>query len=99
MPVYMIIEVEVVDEKTYAEYIEMVPATVGKYDGRYLVRGGQVTPISGDWHTGRIILLEFPSAEQLQRWLASPEYQEIAPLRMRSTKSKAIMVEGYPAAY
>lgn len=94
MSVYMIIEVEVVDEDIYAEYMEKVPATVEKYGGRYIVRGGAVTPLTGGWHPERIIVLEFPSTEQMQRWNFSPEYLELAPLRIRSAKTKAIAVEG-----
>ncbi len=94
MSVYMIIEIEVLDENTYAAYMEKVPATVGKYGGRYLVRGGRVTPLAGDWHPERIIVLEFSSTEQMRRWNLSPEYAELAPLRMRSANTRAIAVEG-----
>jgi uncharacterized protein (DUF1330 family) len=95
MSVYMIIEIEVIDEDMYAEYMEKVPATVEKYGGRYIIRGGTVTPLSGGWRPERIIVLEFPSAEQMQRWNMSPEYLEVAPLRVRSTKTRAIALEGY----
>ncbi len=97
MSVYMIIEIEVTDKDLYAEYMEKVPATVRKYGGSYVVRGGAVTPLTGDWRPERIIVLEFPTAEQMQRWNLSPEYLELAPLRVRSTKTRAIAVEGFPA--
>jgi uncharacterized protein (DUF1330 family) len=97
MAVYMILEIEVLDEETYAQYKERVPATLPKYGGRYLVRGGEVTPLSGNWHPERIVIVEFPSAEHFQSWLTSPEYSELAQIRLRSTKSKAVMVEGYSA--
>lgn len=93
----MIIEIEVTNRDTYAKYMEKVPATVRKYGGRYIVRGGAVTPLAGDWHPERIIVLEFPSAEQMRRWNLSPEYLELASLRVRSTKTRAIAVEGYSA--
>lgn len=95
MPVYMIIEITVEDAQTYAEYVERVPATVEKYGGRYVVRGGAVTPLTGDWSPERIIILEFPTAEQMRRRNSSPEYLELAPLRMSSTKTRAIALEGY----
>ncbi len=97
MSVYMIIEIEITDKNTYAEYVEKVPATVEEYGGRYIVRGGAVTPLTGDWRPERVIVLEFPSADEMQRWNSSPEYLELAPLRMRSTKTRAIAVEGCPA--
>jgi uncharacterized protein (DUF1330 family) len=33
--------------------------------------------------------------EQFREWLTSPEYRAIAPIRDRSTKGKAIVVEGH----
>ncbi|NIM04599.1 MAG: DUF1330 domain-containing protein, partial [Armatimonadetes bacterium] len=59
MPVYMIIEVEIKDEKLYAEYVERAYQIVVKHGGRYLARGGQVTSLTGDWNPQRIIILEF----------------------------------------
>lgn len=96
MPAYVIIEIKVKDRDTYAEYVKRVPATVKQYGGRYLARGGEVTPLVGDWYPERIILLEFASVGQVQRWRASPDYQQIAPLRERSTIGRAIIVEGLP---
>ena len=94
MPVYMIIDVEVTDRETYAEYVNKVPSVVEKFGGRYLVRGGEVKVLAGDWRPERIVLLEFPSAEHLRRWLTSPEYAPLAALREKSTRANAIVVEG-----
>jgi uncharacterized protein (DUF1330 family) len=94
-PVYLIAEVEVVNPERYARYAERVPAIIEKYGGRYLVRGGQVSPMSGHWDPQRLIVMEFESAEQLKRCFTSPEYLEILPLREQSTASRAIVVEGY----
>lgn len=98
MAVYMILEIEVLDADTYAAYVEQAPATVKQYGGRYLVRGGRVTPLTGGWDPQRIVVIEFPSMEQFHSWLTSPEYSAIALLRERSTKGKAIVVEGYAEA-
>jgi uncharacterized protein (DUF1330 family) len=95
MAAYFLLEIEVQNKETYAEYVRLAPATVKQYGGRYLIRGGAVTPVSGEWQPQRLVLLEFPSMEQAQKWLTSPEYSKIAPLRLRSAKSKAVLVEGY----
>lgn len=47
MPCYLIIEIKVLDRELYSQYIEKVPSVVIKYGGRYLARGGQVTPVAG----------------------------------------------------
>lgn len=93
MSAYVIIEIKVLDPTVYAEYVDKVPAIVEKYGGHYLARGGKITPLGGDWHPERLILLEFDSLEQIRTWLASPEYAEIAPLRMRSTIGRSIVLE------
>jgi len=95
MAVYMILEIEVVNAKVYGEYVEQAPATVAQYGGRYLVRGGAITPLTGGWNPQRMVVIEFPTTERFQEWVTSPEYSAIAPLRERSTKSKAIVVEGF----
>lgn len=95
MSFYMIIESKVKDAAKYEEYIARVPPIVAKHGGRYLVRGGPVTPLLGGWEPQRVILLEFPEEASIRRWLASPEYQAIAPLRKAGAEIRAILVHGY----
>jgi len=94
MSVYMIVEMRINDPEPYAKYVDQVASIVERHGGRYLARGGQVVPLSGEWDPERIILIEFDSAEQAQRCFSSPEYLALAPLREQSTVSKAILVEG-----
>ena len=96
MAVYLIIEITVKDRELYARYIEKVPAVIERHGGRYLVRGGKVTPFSGNWEPERIVVVEFETMEQAERCFGSPEYRELAPLREKSTLSRGIIVEGCP---
>ena len=90
----MIIEVVIQKKEIYSKYVEKVPAIIEKYGGRYLVRGEKITSITGGWNPERIILIEFESMERLRECFQSAEYSEIAPLRKKSTTSKAIVVNG-----
>lgn len=92
MSAYVIIDIKVLDTDSYSDYVRKVPPIIEKYGGRYLVRGGEITTLSGGWHPERVILLEFDSAEQVNNWLTSPEYAEITSLREKSTESKAILI-------
>lgn len=92
--VYMIIEIEIKDNESYSKYLKKVPPIVKKYGGRYLARGGEITSITGNWNPERIILIEFKSMKRLRECFQSVEYSEIAPLRKKSTTSKAIVVNG-----
>jgi uncharacterized protein (DUF1330 family) len=94
MAAYVIIEIEVKDDEAYSEYVEKVRPVVEKHEGRYLCRGGAITPVSGNWNPERIILIEFPSTDAVLRCFNSKEYREIAHLRESSTRGRAIIVEG-----
>ena len=95
MPVYVIIDIAVIDQGLYEEYVARVPAVVEQYGGRYLVRGGEVVALAGGWQPERIVVLEFESSDQAQEYLTSPEYLDLASLREKSITSRAIIVPGY----
>jgi uncharacterized protein (DUF1330 family) len=90
----MIIDIKINDLETYAEYIEKVGQIVLNHKGKYLARGGEILKISPEWKSDRIVIIEFPSMEDLKACFNSKEYKEIAPLITQSTVSKAIAVEG-----
>jgi uncharacterized protein (DUF1330 family) len=68
---------------------------VEKYGGRYLARSGEISPMLGDWRPEWVVLIEFEGIEQVQEFFASPEYQELVPLRDQSAATRAIIVEGH----
>ncbi|MEN6463298.1 MAG: DUF1330 domain-containing protein [Syntrophomonas sp.] len=94
MSAYLLIEIEIHDRNTYFQYIEKARPIVESYGGRYLIRGGKVTPLFGGWDPERIILVQFPSKEDIERCFTSKEYLEIAKLREDSTKTRSIILEG-----
>lgn len=94
MPAYVIAEVSVTDPKPYEEYRRLVPATLEKYGGRFLVRGGAVETREGGWAPARLVVLEFASMAQARAWYDSPQYQQALAIRLKTAKSKLIFVEG-----
>jgi uncharacterized protein (DUF1330 family) len=94
MTAYLIADVEVLDSAAYEEYRQKVPATIAAYDGRYLVRGGALAALEGDWSPKRCVILEFPSMAQLEAWYDSAAYVPLRAIRQRATKSKLVKVEG-----
>jgi uncharacterized protein (DUF1330 family) len=91
---YLIVEVDVHDAAGFEEYRREVPATIAKYGGRYLVRGGKSETVEGDWNPRRVVVLEFPSVEQARKFYDSPDYAPQKALRFRCAHSKGIIVEG-----
>ena len=94
MPAYVIVDVTVTDQTAMEEYRKQVPATLAKYGGRFVVRGGAHQTIEGDWKPNRLVVLEFPSMEQAKRWYDSEEYREPKAMRLRAGRANLVMVEG-----
>jgi uncharacterized protein (DUF1330 family) len=94
MPAYVIGEIEVTDTAAYDDYRKQVPATVEKYGGRFVVRGGRSEALEGGWSPKRLVVLEFPSMEQALKWYRSPEYAPLIALRQRGSRGELVAVEG-----
>jgi uncharacterized protein (DUF1330 family) len=94
MPAYIVVEVEVHDPQRYENYKGMVPSSLEAYGGRFLVRGGKVETLEGDWSPKRFVMVEFPSLAQAKAWWDSPEYAEAKALRQATATTQMIVVEG-----
>ena len=94
MVAYVIVEIEITDPVGYEEYKKQAAATVHKYGGKYIVRGGKTEVLEGDWKPKRIVVLEFPTLERAREWLNSEEYQEPRKMRHRTAKTNMLVVEG-----
>lgn len=94
MPAYLISDVTALDTDAFQTYRTRAAASIEKYGGRYLVRGGAVERLEGNWHPGTIVIVEFPDAEQVRRWYASPEYAEALEIRDQALSRNLILVEG-----
>jgi uncharacterized protein (DUF1330 family) len=94
MSAYLIVDIDIQDAAGLEEYRRQVPATVTKYGGRFIVRGGNFERLEGDWQPKRLVLLEFPSAEHAKRWYDSEEYGPLKAMRLKASNSNLILVEG-----
>jgi uncharacterized protein (DUF1330 family) len=94
MSAYVVVEIDIHDAATYERYKTLVPPTIAAYGGRYLARGGAVDTLEGDWAPARVVLLEFPSAEQARAWWSAPEAAHIKALRQQSARTRMIVVTG-----
>jgi uncharacterized protein (DUF1330 family) len=94
MPAYFIVEIDVQDAAAFDDYRRQVPATIARYGGRYLVRGGHTETLEGEGSAARIVVLEFPSREQARAFYDSPEYGPLKALRRRAATSRLVLVDG-----
>jgi uncharacterized protein (DUF1330 family) len=94
MSAYVIVEIDIVDPTGYEEYKELAGATVEKYGGKYIVRGGAAETLEGNWEPNRIVVLKFDSVQRAKEWLNCEEYREPRKMRHRTARTKMIVVEG-----
>jgi len=66
---------------------------IAKYGGRYIVRGGAIEPVEGDWMPKTIIIVEFPTMARGREWYQSSDYAEATKVRQYALKRKLIFVE------
>ena len=94
MPAYVIVETDVHDPEQYARYQAASPDAVHSGGGRFVVRGGELAVLEGDWEPSRLVVLEFPDLEAVKRWYDSPEYVEARKLRDGAASLRMVGVEG-----
>ena len=93
MSAYVIGEIDVTDPAVYDDYRKQVLATVTKYGGRFLARGGKAEALEGATPK-RMVVLEFPSYEQATKWYRSAEYAPLITLRQKGSRGRLLLVEG-----
>ena len=94
MPAYFVVELDVRDAEAMADYRAAVPATLAKYGGRFLARGGATELVEGGPEPKRMVIIEFADAAAIKRWYHSPEYQKILPGRLNNSSARAFCVDG-----
>ena len=94
MAAYVIVETDVTDPEQYEQYKAASPAAIAAGGGRFLVRGGELVVLEGDWQPPRLVLLEFKDLEAARRWYESEAYQEAKKLREGAASFRAIAVRG-----
>jgi uncharacterized protein (DUF1330 family) len=94
MPVYMIADIKVTDDKWVPSYAASVHELVHKHGGKYLARSGNVKTLEGKpLDTTLIALLEFPSAEAVKGFLADPKYAPFAAARQKGSESRFQLID------
>ena len=52
---------------------ELAQASIARYGGRYLARGGAIEPVEGGWSPHQIVIVEFPTMAQAREWYGAEE--------------------------
>jgi uncharacterized protein (DUF1330 family) len=95
MPAYAIGRLQMRDPSWVAEYGPKTAELVGKYGGRYLVRGGAMETLEGKTPLpSLVVVLEFPSIAQARAWYNDPAYAPMIKLRQGGSDLDFVLVEG-----
>ena len=94
MSAYVVVQVDVTDPVRYEDYKKMVPESLAKFGGRFVVRAGKFTATEGQSRS-RNVVIEFPDYEAALACYHSPEYQENIKVRQPHSNADLVIIEGY----
>jgi uncharacterized protein (DUF1330 family) len=96
---YLIVQSQITDTERFKAYMAAAPAAAKAFGAEYLVRGGQIVVLEGQWTPPRLTVLRFPSLEAAQAMYHSPAYTAARALRDGATAVfDMVVVEGVDAA-
>ncbi len=93
MAAYLIVEHIITDPEKFERYRKEVGPMIAAYGGRYLTKGGSHRlPEGGHWKPERVVIIEFPDMDALNRWYNAPEYQPLIALRKQCTSELDMLI-------
>jgi uncharacterized protein (DUF1330 family) len=94
MAAYMIARVNVTDWDQYNKYIKVTPGIIAKYDGRFIVRGGEMVTLEGPEEKWRIVVVEFSDLEKAKEFYYSQEYTDAKKIREGAALAQFVAISG-----
>lgn len=94
MKAYLVLDFSITNMELFMEYVEKIPQQIERHLGKYIVRGVVPTIVEGDWTPERVVILEFPSKQNAEQFLADPDSQQLFEIRHQNTVSKLILLDG-----
>ena len=94
MPAYMIADINIINAERYEEYRAAVRDAVQKHGGTYLVRAGGVKVLEGTWNPARMVIVQFPSMADAERFYKCADFLAARALRQNAAMVNMILTEG-----
>jgi uncharacterized protein (DUF1330 family) len=92
-PAYVVAEVAIHDPDAFArDYAPKVAGTLEPYGGRFLT-SGKLTALEGSIPQ-RFVIIAFDSVEKARAWYDSQDYQQLVPIRQKTSTSTLFIAEG-----
>jgi uncharacterized protein (DUF1330 family) len=93
MSAFVIAELSIHDLKEMEEYKRITNLTIAAFNGRHVVNRAPALTLEGDWKPERIVVVEFPSVDEANKWWNSELYSKAKEIRQRSSTTKMIIVD------
>ena len=94
MPAYVIFQEDIHDNAAFETYKKMSPASIQKFGGSFVVRGGPIEILEGEFDRERVVVIAFSDSGTARDWYNSTDYAEAKALRKQISSGAAIIVEG-----
>ena len=80
------------DAEAFKHYIARVPDVIARRGCRYIARGGAVTAICGAFTPERLVLIEFPDADDVVSFYFSGAYAPLLRIRLTATEPRFVLL-------
>jgi uncharacterized protein (DUF1330 family) len=80
------------DPVGFRPYAADIPDIVESFGGRFIARAGKVTPLSGAFVPERVVVIEFPTAEDALRFYTSECYAPLLKIRLATTEARFMII-------
>jgi len=94
MSVYTVALINIHDRDGYANYEAGFMDIFSQYGGKMLAVDEAPVEIEGHWPYTRTVLIEFDSAEAMDAWYQSDEYQALAKHRFNASDASIARIQG-----
>jgi uncharacterized protein (DUF1330 family) len=96
-PVYYIAEIDMKNAEAYQkEYAPKAQAIIKKNGGKILAAGQNFTAFDGAPPKSRVVIQQWDSLEQIQKWRSSAEYKEVRKIGDKYATFRAFAIAGVP---
>jgi uncharacterized protein (DUF1330 family) len=95
MTAYVIASVNITDPEKYKGYQALTPGAIAAHGGKFVVRGGAMEVLEGEWPRPRVVVLEFESMDAAKKFYNSAEYTAARAKREGAAEFSMVVVEGF----
>jgi uncharacterized protein (DUF1330 family) len=94
MGAYFVLQIEWTNEEGRQQYIRGLGDMIAKHGGDFIIASREYRVAEGSWRPGLFIVIKFPTKQALAEWYDSEEYAPVREIRLKNSRSDAIIVEG-----